>query len=1012
MSPAPPSDSRRRAAGAATGAGDGRGTGSRGAAGADTGARSGSGGGATGGGDTAPGRIFRAPARPRPWWRRGRADQAPLWHLGVLALLTVPTVLLHEPVFGQGLGLRAAGLGAVTGLLVAAAASRWRWDTLSTLAVVLASHLLVGGVAALPSTTLGGVVPTGRTVQLLVVQTVQSWKDLLTLTPPASAYLGPAVMPWVSALLCSLAAGLVTVRLRRPVLGTVPVMVLGALGIAFGPSGRTPAPWPVALWYTGVLGWWAWAAQQRRFASGVDVRVGRTQLGTTTTSATTTRGSLAAVHAGRRTFAALVVLALAGAVCLPATTLLWSTGPRVVGRDVMAPPLDTRQYPSPLAAYRHYETDLKEDVLVRVTGLPDDARLRLGAMDVYDGTTFAMSPAGTHRDDGYVPVGDQMPATRAPQGSTAARLTVSTSGLVGPWLPSLGAPTALAFTGDGAVGQQDGLHLDRWAQALLTTAPAGRRAYELSAQVPPTWSDGQLRDVGAPPPALRDTHVPAGVALLASKVTGTEQTPLGRARAIERYLSQNGFYSDQDTAASRPGHRADRLQRMIEADRLIGDDEQYAALMALMLHSLGVNARVVMGLYPQGRGGDVDLRGHDVHVWVEVEFDGVGWQVFDPTPPRDQTPQTEVTRPRSVPRPQVLQPPEPPDEPVELPPASSDRDVAPEEEGGDTLPWGLVAAVGGGLLLLVGPAGGIVLLKALRRRRRRQGPPAAALAGSWDEVVDLATDAGLRVPAHQTRQEAAWALADALGAPPGAGAGEHAGAGAGERASGGRHGDGAPPGGSGASHAPLGEDAPRPGDAAAPDQRSGSAPVDAPRPGGAPSGAGTGAQESAASQGERADQAGWAPVPRDTDLGPDAPSPPTTAAVPPWDADLEDVPVTVAIARRADTASFGPEAASRQDAAAAWREVDALRRTLRRTARPLTRVRRALTPRSLWVRRALRRAARRSGRRRRAPEDHGLGPTGPTGLGRLLGWVGGRGARNVRRRVLRTLVRSRRKDTP
>ena len=988
MSPAPPSDSRRREAGADPGAGDGRGTGSRGhAAGAATGA--GSGGGATGGGDTAPGRIFRAPARPRPWWRRGqgRADQAPLWHLGVLALLTVPTVLLHEPVFGQGAGVRAAGLGAVTGLLVAAAASRWRWDTLSTLAVVLASHLLVGGAAALPSTTLGGVVPTGRTVQLLVVQTVQSWKDLLTLTPPASAYLGPAVMPWVSALLCSLAAGLVTVRLRRPVLGTVPVMVLGALGIAFGHSGRTPAPWPVALWYTGVLGWWAWAAQQRRFASGVDVRVGRTQLGTTTTSATTTRGSLAAVHAGRRTLAALVVLALAGAVCLPATTLLWSTGPRVVGRDVMAPPLDTRQYPSPLAAYRHYETDLKEDVLVRVTGLPDDARLRLGAMDVYDGTTFAMSPAGTHRDDGYVPVGDQMPATRAPQGSTAARLTVSTSGLVGPWLPSLGAPTALAFTGDGAVGQQDGLHLDRWAQALLTTAPAGRRAYELSAQVGPTWSDGQLRDVGAPPPAQRDTHVPAGVALLASKVTGTEQTPLGRARAIERYLSQNGFYSDQDTAASRPGHRADRLQRMIEADRLIGDDEQYAALMALMLHSLGVNARVVMGLYPQGRGGDVDLRGHDVHVWVEVEFDGVGWQVFDPTPPRDQTPQTEVTRPRSVPRPQVLQPPEPPDEPVELPPASSERDVAPEEEGGDTLPWGLVAAVGGGLLLLVGPAGGIVLLKALRRRRRRQGPPAAALAGSWDEVVDLATDAGLRVPAHQTRQEAAWALADALGARSGAGPDTR------ERASGGGHSDDAPPGGPGASHAPLGEDAPRPG--------------------GAPSGAGTGAQESTASQGERADQTGWAPVPQDTDLGPDTPSPPTTAAVPPWDADLEDVPVTVAIARRADTASFGPEAASRQDAAAAWREVDALRRTLRRTARPLTRVRRALTPRSLWVRRALRRAARRSERRRRDPEDHlGLGPTGRTGLGRLLGRVGGRGARNVRRRVLRTLVRSRRKDTP
>lgn len=60
---------------------------------------------------------------------------------------------------------------------------------------------------------------------------------------------------------------------------------------------------------------------------------------------------------------------------------------------------------------------------------------------------------------------------------------------------------------------------------------------------------------------------------------------------------------------------------------LIGDDQQYSALMALMLHQLGINARVVMGAYPEGgsQGGAASLRGSDIRAWVEVEF--AGWQL-------------------------------------------------------------------------------------------------------------------------------------------------------------------------------------------------------------------------------------------------------------------------------------------------------------------------------------------------------------------------------------------------
>ena len=709
-------------------------------------------------------------AGPAP--ARGRGGSAPprpvgpprpaLWRLLVVAALLVPMVLLHEPVFGDGAGLRAAGAGCAVGLLIAAASTRWRWDALSTLAAVLAAHLLGGGAAALPTTTAHGVVPTALTIQTLVIQTVRSWKDLLTLMPLASAYVGPAVMPWLSGLLCSLAAGLLTVRARRPMLGTAPIMLLGALGIAFGPTGVRPAVWPAVAWFAAVLAWWAWIGSRMSLESGEDIRVGRTAVGLTMTRTATRGASRAVARTGRRIVVAALTLALAGGTGLAATAGL---GPwqRVVGRDLITPPLDARQYPSPLAAFRHYTSDLEETTLVQVAGLPEGARLRLAAMDVYDGTTFTMSPAGTHPGDGYLSVGTRMPAFDVPDGSAAAQMTISSSGLLGPWVPTTGAVTALTFTGGDAAAQQDGLHLDRWAQALLTTGPTASMTYSLDTMVTPDWSDGQLQGVDAPPPRGEDRHVPQAVSDLATRVAGSEQTPLGRARAIERYLTTNGYYSNEDTAASRPGHRSDRLQRMLEADQLIGDDEQYAALMALMLHSLGVNARVVMGLYPPGGGQSATLHGGDVHAWVEVEFDGVGWQTFDPTPPYDQTPQTEVTKPRSVPQPQVLQPPEPPDAPIELPPSTSDKPAGQQNDEGRSLPWGIIGAVGAGLLLLVGPVVLIVAAKALRRRRRRRAEPARALTGSWDEVVDLATDAGIDVPVHLTRQEAAWMLADEFG---------------------------------------------------------------------------------------------------------------------------------------------------------------------------------------------------------------------------------------------------------
>ena len=213
---------------------------------------------------------------------------------------------------------------------------------------------------------------------------------------------------------------------------------------------------------------------------------------------------------------------------------------------------------------------------------------------------------------------------------------------------------------------------------------------------------------------------------------------------------------------------------MISAEAMVGDDEQYATLMALMLHSQGIAARVVVGAYREGTAGSLDFMGADMHAWVEVEFPGVGWATFDPTPPRDQKPASEVNRPKSVPKPQVLQPPEPPEQPVELPPASRDEAADPRDPGGSHIPWMMIGAVSASLLVLLGPALMILALKARRRSVRRRSDAAKAVRGSWEELVDTVIDSGVVVQPHLTRQELAWVLSTQWVTP-------HAGACSGER---------------------------------------------------------------------------------------------------------------------------------------------------------------------------------------------------------------------------------------
>jgi hypothetical protein len=254
-------------------------------------------------------------------------------------------------------------------------------------------------------------------------------------------------------------------------------------------------------------------------------------------------------------------------------------------------------------------------------------------------------------------------------------------------------------------------------------------------------------------------------------------TPLEQLRQIESTFRQDGFFANgtDEGIPSYAGHTITRIAQLLEgkSKQMIGDDEQYAVAFALMARELDLPARVVMGFYPDNGSdagnGPVTITGDDAHAWVEVRFEDVGWVTFDPTPPEDQTPEVNTPEPNPRNEPQVLPPPDIPEERDPREPPRAESEVDHKNDSGTVatiVKWMLLGVAVLALLLL--PFVVIAWLKMRRRKRRRTAPrPADRISGGWSEVVDLATDLGHDVPPQATRVEAAMTLGDRV--PTGSG---------------------------------------------------------------------------------------------------------------------------------------------------------------------------------------------------------------------------------------------------
>ena len=171
-------------------------------------------------------------------------------------------------------------------------------------------------------------------------------------------------------------------------------------------------------------------------------------------------------------------------------------------RTALVPPLDVSQFPSPLPGFRRYTEPntaaLYDKVVLRVDGLPTGSLVRFATLDAYDGLVWGAADRST---DG-VPF-QQVGSRIAPSGGgTPVDVTVDvvSGGYAGYWLPTVGAPTRIEFTGP----RSDELSSQLWLNTDTDTAvvPArllGGERYTTSALVPP----------GGPPSCRRTSTWPA-----------------------------------------------------------------------------------------------------------------------------------------------------------------------------------------------------------------------------------------------------------------------------------------------------------------------------------------------------------------------------------------------------------------------------------------------------------------------------------------------------------------------
>jgi hypothetical protein len=659
--------------------------------------------------------------------------------VAVLVLVGLALLGLATTFEGWGylvVGLVAASLGGLIALLTR------RLPVAVPIAALPIGAILLGGPVGLRAAGSGAGVPDLQTLTDVMRGVATGWSELLTTLPNVDLAGPPALVPFVLGYVAGAVSLTWAVRTRSaggPVLPLVAVLV--AVLLLRRPEGG-PLDWyPVAFAAVAV----AWMVfRGLRFSPQAS--------------------SLRARSHGQvgRAVTAAVLVGAALLIAIPLTSGS-SSSAGVTLRGTLAGPTDLSGLDSPLRRFRTFTEQLPgspdnvhDKVLFTVTGVPRGTRVRMLTLDRYDGHEWQPGDdtmRGTNQDAFL-----RMDSTvDNPTQGTPVRVQVSIAKPYrSAWLPTVGSLTSLQFLLPDTVDRRSQLRYDlETSSAVIPVGVGSDNDYEFTAILPDDRLDVSMPAWTGPVLTVQDAN---RADPLIKRVLASPAPPMSKVFVLARYLRENGHYSNgygPGEGQYLAGHGSDRIFRgFLLSKGIVGDDEQYAAAMAVLANRVGVPARVVVGaLLPR----DGRVRGSDVEAWVEVRIADGSWRTLANGEYMSHRPPSQVLVPHRAPRMPLRSVVEPrqaqPKPEVARHKAAQARDRAAAHRRSlvvRMLPWTVPV-----LLALVLP-----LTKVLRRRRRRRrGRPSDRMAGAWAELVDHARDLGIPVRVHASRPAQARVLA-------------------------------------------------------------------------------------------------------------------------------------------------------------------------------------------------------------------------------------------------------------
>jgi len=543
---------------------------------------------------------------------------------------TLLTAVAAAPMLAaQSPFLKAAGVGII--LACAASASGHRpLRAVAGLATYLAALLLYLNLLHAAGRSFLAVIPTPGSVHHLAML-ASDGASASRFSPPVPASSGVILLAAGSIGLAAIAVDFLAVRLHRPAIAGLPLLVVFMAPIATTAHVRgLPAVITFLCAATGYLallgadgrnrlrGWgrvitvWHYAGEDERLA-GADM------------------GALAAT--GRRIGVAAVCAALVAPLLLPALTFHHLFGGQGGGTGGGSTGVGL---PDPVAQLHGLLAESSPHrVLTYQANIPDPTNYLQVYVLNYDSLTSKwdlVRPTGGKRVSDRPLIPDQGLTPGTPQNLITTTITIPhQAGFSGPidFLPAPYWPTRVHVQGS-------------WREAPDTLMIYSDNAttqdlhYTVTnVQVEPTAAS-LAASAGPIPTKIKSSYlgfkskVTSKLQEIAVEVTKGKTTPFAKAVALEQWFLSNRFsYSLQSSVPNSPAGLLTFLNKSRQ-----GFCQQFAFAMAVLARLIGIPSRVAIG-YTAGQQRENGLwvvTTADAHAWPELYFSGAGWLRFEPTP--------------------------------------------------------------------------------------------------------------------------------------------------------------------------------------------------------------------------------------------------------------------------------------------------------------------------------------------------------------------------------------------